>query len=157
MNPSGVRFGSSDIYNITSKPQFASSILDAIVVGQQRVKPPRYSDSTELVVLFIKCSPSASSGTLTPSPKLVKDLNDAIAKDLTRRHVPAFVFETPEVPYNANGKKLEIQLKAVLCGGQEALDKLKVTKEERHMLTWFVKFFAIENVMKEQSGRGAKL
>lgn len=138
-------------------PQFTSSILDAIVVGQQRVTPPRYSDPTENVVLFIKCTPSASSGTLTPSPKITKQLNDAIAKDLTRRHVPAFIFETPEVPYNVNGKKLEIQLKAVLCGGQEALDKLKVTKEEREMLSWFVKFYDVEKVVKEQLGRNAKL
>lgn len=108
-------------------------------------------------MLFIKCTPSASSGTLTPNPKIVRDLSDAIAKDLTRRHVPAFVFETPEVPYNVNGKKLEIQVKAVLCGGQEALNRLKVTNDEKAMLAWFVKFFEIENVVKEQSGRGAKL
>jgi acetoacetyl-CoA synthetase len=121
------------------------------------VKPPRYSDPTENVVLFIKCTSAASSGTLTPSPKVTKQLNDAIAKDLTRRHVPAYIFETPEVPYNANGKKLEIQLKAVLCGGHEALDKLKVTKEERDMLSWFVKFYDVEKVVKEQHGRMAKL
>jgi len=134
-------------------PQFTSSILDAIVVGQERVKPPRYSDPTEKVVLFVKCTPSASSGTLTPNIRLIKQINDAIAKDLTRRHVPAFVFEAPEVPYNVNGKKLEIQLKAVLCGGQAALDKLKTTKEERQSLSWFVKFFDVENVVKEQEGR----
>lgn len=134
-------------------PQFTSSILDAIVVGQQRVNPPGYSDPTESVVLFIKCTPSASSGTLTPNPKLIKQLKDAIAKDLTRRHVPAFIFEAPEVPYNVNGKKLEIQLKAVLCGGQEALDKLKTTREERTLLSWFVKFFEVEKVVKEQERR----
>ncbi|KEF63445.1 uncharacterized protein A1O9_01423 [Exophiala aquamarina CBS 119918] len=158
LNPSGIRFGSSEIYNITSMPQFTSSILDAIVVGQQRVKPPMYSDPTESVVLFIRCTPSASSGTLTPNPKLVKQLNDAIAKDLTRRHVPAYIFEAPEIPYNANGKKLEIQLKAVLCGGREALEKLKTTKEEKALLVWYVKFFEVEKIVKEQEGRrGAKL
>ena len=62
------------------------------------------------------------------------------------------------MPYNVNGKKLEIQLKAVLCGGQAALDKLKTTKEERQSLSWFVKFFDVENVVKKQEGRfGARL
>lgn len=152
LNPSGIRFGSSEIYNILTTPEFTPSILDAIVVGQQRVQPPLYSDPTERVVLFIKCTPSATSGTLTPSPILTAKIKDAIAKNLSRRHVPSFIFEAPEVPYNVNGKKLEIQVKAVLCGGEAALRKLKVTREEELSLRWFLSFFDVDKVAMAGDG-----
>lgn len=145
LNPSGVRFGSSEIYNILATPRFHSQIVDALVVGQQRIAAP-YSDPAERVVLFIKCSPQASSGTLRPKQQLESAIREQIAKDLSRRHVPTFIFETDEVPYNANGKKLEIQVKAVLCGGGPAMARLKVTQDEFRQLKWYERFFEIEKV-----------
>lgn len=156
LNPSGVRFGSSEIYNILSYPKFTSSIRDFLVVGQQRVTE-RYSDPAERVVLFIKCTPSATTNSLTPTPTLDSEIRLEIAKNLSRRHVPTFIFEVPEVPYNVNGKKLEIQVKRVLCDGREGLVKLKITKEELRHLEWFVKFHDIEKVLGEEGGILAKL
>lgn len=158
LNPSGVRFGSSEIYNILSTPQFRDTIVDSIVVGQQRISAP-YSDVAERVLLFIKCAPAASTGTLLLNRKLETAIRDQIAKDLSRRHVPSFVFEAEDIPYNVNGKKLEIPVKAVLCGGRDAMENLKVTKEERAQIAWFEKFYDVERVVNSLSGDrvGAKL
>lgn len=145
LNPSGVRFGSSEIYNILAKPRFSAAITDSIVVGQQRIKSP-YSDPAELVVLFVKCTPSASSGSLLPRPELRAAIDEQISKDLSRRHVPEYVFEIDNIPYNANGKKLEIPVKAVLCEGRAALNRLKITKEEMMQVAAFLPFHAIETV-----------
>ncbi len=142
-----MRFGSAEIYSILSTPKFSNAILDSIVIGQQRLAPP-YSDSAEKVVLFIKCAPSLRTGTLRVRPELESAVREQIARDLSRRHVPAFIFGTEVVPYNANGKKLEIQAKAVLSGGPSAFQKLKLTAEEFVQLKWYERFYEIEGVVE---------
>ena len=122
-------------------------ITDSIVVGQQRLAPP-YSDSAEQVILFIKCTSEATTGTLRVRPELEAAIRDQIAHDLSRRHVPAFIFETQVVPYNANGKKLEIQAKAILGAGASALGHLKLTAEEYAQLKWYERFYQVERVIE---------
>ncbi|KAH8810648.1 putative acetyl-CoA synthetase [Xylogone sp. PMI_703] len=156
LNPSGIRFGSSEIYHILSLPKFASSILDACVVGQQRVKHP-YSDAAERVVLFIKCAPTITTNSMIPDTVLEKQIRDQITTDLSRRHVPSFIFEVAEIPYNFNGKKLETQIKAILCSGEEALTKIKVTSEERRKLEVFKRFYHIEDCVHRQRDAASKL
>jgi len=156
LNPSGVRFGSSEIYNILAEPRFKGIVTDAIVVGQQRTQPP-YSDPAELVVLFVEFTPRCSTGTVRPHSKLESAIREQVAKDLSRRHVPTYIFEIEEVPYNANGKKLEIQVKAVLCGGTEALKKLKLTQEELRQVKKFERFYEMEKMAKSLDGSGSKL
>jgi acetoacetyl-CoA synthetase len=152
-----VRFGSSDIYNILSTPKFSSSILDSIVVGQQRTSPP-YSDSTERVLLFLKCHDDASTGGLIPSKDLEARIRDQIAKDLSRRHVPAHIFEVKEVPYNANGKKMGIQTKAIVNGGEAATAKQKgLSPQELAMLRQFEQFHHLEALFKKLERGSAKL
>ena len=148
MNPSGVRFGSAEIYNVLGGPRFEGLILDSLVVGQQR-QTNGYSDAAEQVVLFIKCAPHCSTGTLHIRPDLKAAISERLAQELSRRHVPTYMFETEIVPYNANGKKLEIQVKAILGGGRAALSKMKVTQDELQQLTRFVRFYEIEKVMSE--------
>ncbi|KIW99293.1 acetoacetate-CoA ligase [Cladophialophora bantiana CBS 173.52] len=156
LNPSGVRFGSSEIYNILATPKLNGLITDAIVVGQQRVEPP-FVDAAERVVLFIKCTPHASTGTWHPRTEVKSAICEQIVANLSRRHVPAFIFETAEVPYNANGKKLEIQVKAVLCRGKQALSRLKLTQEELRQIKWFERFYEIEKMAKEMETGGPHL
>ena len=138
LNPSGVRFGSSEIYNVLARPWFRAMIEDSIVVGQQRINAP-HSDPAERVVLFVKCYPRYRNGVFRLNPQLEASIRKQIAEDLSRRHVPAYIFGTGEIPYNANGKKIEIPLKAVLCGGKKALQKLKLAKEEFEILQWYEK------------------
>jgi acetoacetyl-CoA synthetase len=86
LNPSGVRFGSAEIYSILEN-RF-SQISDSICVGQRR-----RTDGDETVMLFCKMRPGESF-----TQKLVNDIKAAIRKELSPRHVPKYVFETPDIP-----------------------------------------------------------
>lgn len=87
LNPSGVRFGSAEIYNVLDA-RFPEEIQDSICVGQRRP-----TDEDERVMLFLLMKPGAKF-----TPGLVQRAKDAIAKDVGRRCVPKYVFETPEIP-----------------------------------------------------------
>ncbi|CAK5265414.1 unnamed protein product [Mycena citricolor] len=104
LNPSGVRFGSGEIYNVLE--QFTSVIEDSLCVGQRRTE-----DEDERVLLFLKMR----SGKTFDS-KLVADIKAAIRQALSPRHVPAFVFETADIPYTVNGKRIEIAVKQIVSG-----------------------------------------
>ncbi|KAF2166766.1 hypothetical protein M409DRAFT_66349 [Zasmidium cellare ATCC 36951] len=151
LNPSGIRFGSAEIYTILDSPSLKPSISDALVVGQQR-STAKYSDPTEQVLLFMKPTPSTS---LTPS--LISRIRDSIARDLSRRHVPQYFFEVDEIPYNVNGKKLETLVKKVVNGGPEVLAKLKMTEDEARMMGKFVEYYDVEEVVGRQRRATSKL
>lgn len=87
LNPSGVRFGSADIYGII-ETGFASEIVESLCVGQRRP-----SDSDERVVLFLLMRKG-----IKLDQKLERRIRERIAKELTKRHVPTYVFEVPEIP-----------------------------------------------------------
>lgn len=139
LNPSGVRFGSSEIYSVLSR-SFAGSVVDALCVGQQRPKV----DTTERVVLFLKLAPGLTLH--HPDRDMEKAIRAQIASDLSRRHVPEYIFQVDEIPYNANGKKLEIPVKKILCDGIEALSKGKLSSEETRVLARFGRFYDIERM-----------
>ncbi|KAK5072783.1 hypothetical protein LTR51_005424 [Lithohypha guttulata] len=147
LNPSGIRFGTAELYHVLTSSQFSSVILDGLAVGQQR-NTTTYSDPAERVILFLKVSPKYSTGSTHPNELLVRDLKERISQDLSKRHVPHFFFEADEIPHNANGKKMEIQVKQVCNGGRQALKKMTLTEAEREMLEKFVKFYNLEDVMK---------
>ncbi len=87
LNPSGVRFGSAEIYSII-EAQFSEEIADSICVGQRR---PR--DSDESVMLFLLMKPGAKF-----TKELANNVKMAIRKGLSPRHVPKYIFETPDIP-----------------------------------------------------------
>ena len=68
--------------------QFADEIADSICVGQRR-----QSDTDERVMLFLLMKPGIAF-----TDTLVNSVKAAIRKELSARHVPMFVFETPEIP-----------------------------------------------------------
>ena len=105
LNPLGVRFGSSEIYNIVLK-HFSSEIEDALCIGRKRSQDP-----DEVVVLFVKMT---SNHNFTED--LVARIRDVVRKELSARHVPKIIDETPEIPYTTNGKKVEGAVKQILCG-----------------------------------------
>ena len=82
LNPSGVRFGSGEIYTVLD--QFSSVIDDSIGIGQRRPQ-----DLDERVLLFVKMT------------KLDKGLDEAIRnvikKGLSARHVPTYIFQVEDV------------------------------------------------------------
>lgn len=105
LNPSGVRFGSSEIYSVMEK-HFAEQISDTICVGQRRPQ-----DSDERVMLFVLMKPGH-----TFSGALVREIRRRIAEETSKRHVPRFVFETREIPTTVNGKKVELPVKQIVSG-----------------------------------------
>jgi acetoacetyl-CoA synthetase len=87
LNPSGVRFGSAEIYSVVER-RFADRVQDSLCVGQRR---PR--DADEAVMLFLLMRPGARF-----DRALVNEVRQAIAADLSKRHVPRYIFQTPEIP-----------------------------------------------------------
>ncbi|TVY44099.1 Acetoacetyl-CoA synthetase [Lachnellula subtilissima] len=104
LNPSGIRFGTSELYSIVEAhfPQVA----DSLAVGQKRSY-----DLDEHVVLFVMMKPGEAF-----TPRLCTDIEKAISKALGPRYVPSYIFQTPEIPTTSNFKKVELPVKKILCG-----------------------------------------
>lgn len=102
LNPNGVRFGSSEIYNIVES---FKEIQDSVCVSQYNKL------QEERVVLFLKL---ANDYTLTT--ELIERIKIAIRKELSARHIPAIILETKAIPYTINGKKVEVAVKKAICG-----------------------------------------
>ncbi|KAI5456871.1 hypothetical protein BGZ63DRAFT_494925 [Mariannaea sp. PMI_226] len=105
LNPSGVRFGSSEIYNIIDK-EFATEVEDSLCVGQRRP-----TDRDERVFLFLKMRKGK-----TFTNHLVEMVKEAIRKGLSARHVPKLIFPTVQIPVTINGKKVEMPVKRIISG-----------------------------------------
>ncbi|EGU83212.1 hypothetical protein FOXB_06286 [Fusarium oxysporum f. sp. conglutinans Fo5176] len=108
LNPSGVRFGSAEIYAVI---ETIPEVLDSICVGQKREV-----DINERVLLFVKIRPGASL-----TSHLKSHINSAIRDRYSPRHVPAYIFEVDDIPYTANGKKYEINVKHAINGNKFAV------------------------------------
>uniref|UniRef100_A0A3Q4I4F9 Acetoacetyl-CoA synthetase n=1 Tax=Neolamprologus brichardi TaxID=32507 RepID=A0A3Q4I4F9_NEOBR len=102
LNPNGVRFGSSEIYNIV---EAFEEVSDSLCVPQYN------ADGEERVILFLKMAPGKPF-----SPELVTKIKGAIRKALSARHVPALLLETRDIPYTISGKKVEVAVKQVIAG-----------------------------------------
>lgn len=102
LNPNGVRFGSSEIYNIV---EAFEEVSDSLCVPQYN------ADGEERVILFLKMAPGKPF-----SPDLVSKIRGAIRKALSARHVPALLLETKDIPYTISGKKVEVAVKQVIAG-----------------------------------------
>ncbi len=101
LKPSGVRIGTAEIYAQLEK---LNEISDSLAVGQNWQDDQR-------VILFVKLA--AGSG-------LTEELKDKIRRTLREnaspRHVPALIFETPDIPYTLNMKKVESAVTNILNG-----------------------------------------
>ncbi|KAI0339857.1 acetoacetate-CoA ligase [Trametopsis cervina] len=106
LNPSGVRFGSAEIYAVLD--QFRDQFDDTLCVGQRRPQ-----DKDERVLLFCKMRPNVKF-----TDELVQRVKTAIRRALSARHVPAYVFEVADIPYTVNNKKIEIAVKQIVSGYQ---------------------------------------
>ncbi|KAF2011452.1 acetoacetate-CoA ligase [Aaosphaeria arxii CBS 175.79] len=105
LKPSGVRFGSAEIYNVLLE-HFADEISDALCIGRRREE-----DSDETVCLFLKMADDQKF-----TPDLVNQIKVAVRQALSARHVPGVIDECPEIPVTTNGKKVEGAVKQILCG-----------------------------------------
>jgi acetoacetyl-CoA synthetase len=110
LTPSGVRIGTAEIYAQLEK---MDEIVDSLAVGQDWHDDQR-------VVLFVQL---ANGAALTA--ELQDRIRSRLRRDASPRHVPALIFETPEIPYTLNSKKVESAVANILNGrpvlNQEAL------------------------------------
>lgn len=106
LNPSGIRFGSGEIYAVVEGPAFNARIGETLCVGRRRP-----GDADETVFLFVKMLPG-----MVFDEGLRERVRRAIAEGLSPRHVPAFILEVPDIPVTINGKKVEIAVKQILSG-----------------------------------------
>ncbi|MEV6006896.1 acetoacetate--CoA ligase [Streptomyces sp. NPDC051976] len=107
LNRQGVRMGSADIYEVVER---LPEIKESLVIGIEQ------SDGGYWMPLFVQ---------LTDGAELDDDLRDrirsAIRAQLSPRHVPDEIIETPGVPHTLTGKRIEVPVKRLLQG--TALDK----------------------------------
>lgn len=103
LNPSGVRFGSAEIYNVVDRFE---DIEDTLCVGQ-KLK----DQDDERVVLFCKMKQGKEL-----DEDLIKTIKTKIRAELSPRHVPAFVLPIADIPYTINGKKVEVAVKKIISG-----------------------------------------
>ena len=89
---SGVRVGTSEIYDVVEK---LPGIADSLAVGQNLGEDQR-------IILFVK---------MAPGQRLSEDLKEKIKRALrseaSPKHVPALILEVPDIPYTLNMKKVE--------------------------------------------------
>ena len=91
LNPSGVRFGSAEIYKLVDgKIPGLEAVEDVLCVGQRRE-----GEDDERVLLFLKMKEGYKG-------KLGKELRgrirSVIREGLSRRHEPAGIFEVEDIP-----------------------------------------------------------
>ncbi|KAI1024658.1 hypothetical protein LB503_007332 [Fusarium chuoi] len=127
LKPSGVRFGSAEIYNILTR-FFASEVEDAVCIGRRRE-----TDSDETVCLFVVMVPGHEF-----SDDLRLRIKSKIKSELSPRHVPGVVEECGGgVPKTGNGKKIEVAVKQILSGMNV---KTNASVANPEALDWFKKW-----------------
>ncbi|MEW6288180.1 MAG: acetoacetate--CoA ligase, partial [Chloroflexota bacterium] len=101
LKPSGVRIGTAEIYAQMEK---LPEIADSLAIGQ-------YYQDDQRIILFVKLAAGFS---------LTDELKDKIRRTLREnaspRHVPALIFEAPDIPYTLNMKKVESAVTNILNG-----------------------------------------
>lgn len=109
LNPGGIRFGSSEIYELLESPDnaFASWITDSLVVA---LKTPRADD--EVVCLFVVLDPAVRIDV----QQLEHSLVSLIRTKRSPRHVPKFIKIVSDIPKTLNGKKVEVPVKKIING-----------------------------------------
>ena len=101
LKPSGVRIGTAEIYNIVEK---FDEVADSVAIGQNW-------EGDQRVLLFVKLAPGA---TLTDDLK--KKMKNALRDKASPRHVPALIFDVPDIPYTFNAKKVESAITNIING-----------------------------------------
>ena len=101
LNPSGVRIGTAEIYNLVEKLE---GVADSLAIGQDWQGDQR-------VILFVK---------LAVGYELTEELKGTIKKTLREkaspRHIPAKIIQVPDIPYTLNMKKVEGAVTNVIHG-----------------------------------------
>ncbi|KAF1994134.1 acetyl-CoA synthetase-like protein [Amniculicola lignicola CBS 123094] len=142
LNPSGVRFGSSDIYSVIES--HFPAVMDSLCVGQRRE-----GDVDESVMLFLKMKEGERF-----SKGLVESIRKKIEEERSKRHVPRYVFETWDIPATVNGKKVELPVKQIVSG---KIIKPSGTLANPESLQYYYQFAKVEDLLRSEKEVGAHI
>ncbi|KAK7061728.1 acetoacetyl-CoA synthetase [Favolaschia claudopus] len=110
LNPGGIRFGSSELYDVIdsafSENGERGKILDCLAVGQTIG-----GGSDERVILFVKLPDNEEL-----SPEMIQQIKAEVRNRRSARHVPAQIIQVRDIPYTLNGKKVEVLVKKIING-----------------------------------------
>ncbi|KAF2703445.1 acetoacetate-CoA ligase [Pleomassaria siparia CBS 279.74] len=134
LNPSGVRFGSSDIYTVLES-HFPEEVADSVCVGQRRDE-----DADESVLLFLKMNSGHAF-----DAALVQRVKAKIGQERSKRHVPRYVFQTWDIPTTVNLKKVELPVKQIVSG---SIIKPSGTLANPESLDFYYQFAKVEEVVE---------
>jgi acetoacetyl-CoA synthetase len=120
LNRSGVRIGTSELYNALSGLE---TVEDALVIHV-------YNAHQDQLLLFVQAS------------KLIDTdaVKQHIRKSCSPRHVPDAIYLSPEIPYTISGKKVEIPIKRILMGEKPESVVSSDALRNPSALSWYVNF-----------------
>lgn len=99
--PSGVRIGTSEIYNQVEE---LDEVLDSLAIGQRWREDQR-------IILFVRLAEGAEL-----DDDLVKKIKFTLRTNASPRHVPAVILSAPDIPYTFSGKKVESAVTNIING-----------------------------------------
>ena len=102
INRGGVRFGTSEIYQVVLADP---DVVDALIVDVPR------ADGSSWLPLFVVLRDGAQ-----PGDALTARLREHLLRDCSPRHLPDQVVAVDEVPRTLSGKLLEVPVKRILSG-----------------------------------------
>jgi acetoacetyl-CoA synthetase len=120
LNRSGVRIGTSEVYNALSDLE---AVEDALVVHV-------YNAHQDQLLLFVQASKWIDTDAV----------KQHIRKTCSPRHVPDAIYLSPEIPYTISGKKVEIPVKRILMGEKPESVVSPDSLRNPSTLSWYVDF-----------------
>ncbi|EGO01898.1 hypothetical protein SERLA73DRAFT_104023 [Serpula lacrymans var. lacrymans S7.3] len=114
LNPGGIRFGSSELYEVldtcfsasSSEGESADIIEDFLAVGQTID-----NGTDERVILFVKLPEG-----MDLSLDMEKRIRAEVRARRSPRHVPARIIQIDDIPYTLNGKRVEVPVRKIING-----------------------------------------
>ncbi|TET35867.1 MAG: acetoacetate--CoA ligase [Planctomycetota bacterium] len=101
LKPSGVRLGTAEIYEVV---ETLPEVEDSLAIGYT-------TDGDQQIILFVKLAQGYEL-----SDELKGKIKNSLRKQASPRHVPAMIFEAPDIPYTFSSKKVEVAVTNILHG-----------------------------------------
>ncbi|MEM7610607.1 MAG: acetoacetate--CoA ligase [Pseudomonadota bacterium] len=128
INRQGIRMGTSELYQVVeSLPE----VVDSLVVDLEFLGRDSY------LPLFVVLAAGAEL-----DERLMARIKQAVRNGLSPRHVPNDVFAVTDIPRTFSGKKMEIPVRRLLLGRDEADAINRDTMANPASIEWFIRFAA---------------
>ena len=101
LNPGGVRIGTAEIYRQVEQ---IDEVVESLVIGQS------WKNDTRLI-LFVVLKQNISL-----DENLIKKIKNQLRNGASPRHVPALIYQAPEIPKTKSGKIVELAVRDLING-----------------------------------------